>query len=99
MQVVGKVPGVLKLTKKEADKEKVLYGEEGKPTDVVATMEFEPPTHVRWARYDASGKTRFIASFYCTPAGPWSACHTRILILTGLWNCSCIILLGSLCTS
>ena len=91
---------MLKLTKKEADKEKVLYGEEGKPTDVVATMEFEPPTHVRWARYDASGKTKFIASFYCTPAGPWSALPYPQY--NSIWTMEVThvsILLGSLCTS
>ncbi len=88
MQVLGRVPGVLKLTKKDADKEKVLYGEEGKPTDVVATMEFEPPTHVRWARYDASGKTKFIASFYCTPAGPGFALSCPLLFLHE--DCSCM---------
>ena len=71
VQVIGRVPGVLKLTRKEKDKEKdkAMFGEQGKATDVVATLEFEPPTHVRWSRFDASGKTSFITAFYCSPAG------------------------------
>lgn len=69
MQVVGRVPGVLKMTRKEPKTEKAMYGEDGKATDVVATLEFEPPTHVRWSRFDASGKTSFITAFYCSPAG------------------------------
>ncbi|CAL5227269.1 g10200 [Coccomyxa viridis] len=70
-KVIGRVPGVLKMTRKEKDKEKdkAMFGEQGKATDVVATLEFEAPTHVRWSRYDASGKTSFITAFYCSPAG------------------------------
>lgn len=68
-QVIGRVPGVLKLTAKEAEKDKAMFGEKGTATDVVATLEFEPPTHVRWSRFDASGKTSFITAFYCSPAG------------------------------
>ena len=75
MQVIGRVPGVLKMTRKEKEKEKdkAMFGEQGKATDVVATLEFEAPTHVRWSRYDASGKTSFITAFYCSPAGASSA--------------------------
>lgn len=69
IQVVGRVPGVLKLTGKGADKEKVMYGEKGKGADVTATLAFEPPTLVRWSRFDTSGKTNFITAFYCSPAG------------------------------
>ena len=78
-QVVGRVPGVLKMTRKEKDKEKekAMFGEQGKATDVVATLEFEPPTHVRWSRYDASGKTSFITAFYCSPAGAVTASMTH----------------------
>ena len=65
----GRVPGVLKLTAKEAEKDKAMFGEKGTATAVVATLEFEPPTHVRWSRFDASGKTSFITAFYCSPAG------------------------------
>ncbi|CAK0757071.1 hypothetical protein CVIRNUC_002509 [Coccomyxa viridis] len=68
-KVIGRVPGVLKLTAKEAEKDKAMFGEKGTATDVVATLEFEPPTHVRWSRFDASGKTSFITAFYCSPAG------------------------------
>ena len=60
---------MLKLTAKEAEKDKAMFGEKGTATDVVATLEFEPPTHVRWSRFDASGKTSFITAFYCSPAG------------------------------
>ena len=69
-QVVGRVPGVLKMTgKKSAEKEKAMYGEKGKGADVVSTLAFEPPTLVRWSRFDAGGKTSFITAFYCSPAG------------------------------
>ena len=60
---------MLKLTAKEAEKDKAMFGEKGTATDVLATLEFEPPTHVRWSRFDASGKTSFITAFYCSPAG------------------------------
>ena len=68
---------MLKLTRKEKDKEKAMFGEKGEATDVVATLEFEPPTHVRWSRFDASGKTSFITAFYCSPAGAAFAPETK----------------------
>lgn len=45
------------------------YGEQGTGADVTSTLAFEPPTLVRWSRFDASGSTRFITAFYCCPAG------------------------------
>jgi hypothetical protein len=68
-QIVGRVPGVLKLTSKEKDKEKAMYGEKGKGSEVTSTLAFEPPTLVRWSRFDVSGRTSFITAFYCSPAG------------------------------
>ena len=68
--MLGRVPGVLKMTgKKTADKEKAMFGEKGQGADVVSTLAFEPPTLVRWSRFDADGKTSFITAFYCSPAG------------------------------
>lgn len=74
-QIVGRVAGVLKLTgKSEAERAKALPGEAGSAADITATLEFAPPVHVRWARFDASGRTTFISSFYATPAGAAAAC-------------------------
>ncbi len=69
LQVVGRVPGVLKMTGKGAEKDKAMYGEKGTGADVISTLAFEPPALVRWSRFDASGNTRFITAFYCCPAG------------------------------
>ncbi|BDA43850.1 Protein TIC 55, chloroplastic [Coccomyxa sp. Obi] len=68
-KVVGRVPGVLKMTGKGAEKDKAMYGEKGTGADVTSTLAFEPPALVRWSRFDASGNTRFITAFYCCPAG------------------------------
>ena len=68
-QVIGRVPGVLKMTGKGAEKDKAMYGEKGTGADVMSTLAFEPPMLVRWSRFDASGNTRFITAFYCCPAG------------------------------
>ena len=91
MQVVGRVPGVLKMTgKKAADRERAMYGEAGKGADVVSTLAFEPPGLVRWSRFDAAGKTSFITAFYCSPAGagpcPWTVAA----------DCTAEVVLGSL---
>lgn len=69
-QIVGRVAGVLKMTgKDEAQKNKPLRGETGTGAKVTATLEFAPPVHVRWARFDAAGRTTFISAFYASPAG------------------------------
>ena len=76
VQILGRVAGVLKMTgKSEAEKNKPLRGEAGTGAEVVATLEFAPPIHVRWARFDAAGRTTFISAFYASPAGalPWRA--------------------------
>ena len=69
-QIVGRVAGVLKMTgKDEAQKNKPLRGETGTGAEVTATLEFAPPVHVRWARFNAAGRTTFISAFYASPAG------------------------------
>jgi len=68
-QVIGRVPGVLKMTGRGKEREKAMYGEQGAGADVTSTLAFEPPTLVRWSRFDAAGKTSFITAFYCCPAG------------------------------
>ena len=70
MQIFGRVAGVLKMTgKSEAERTKAMPGEAGAGADVTATLEFAPPVHVRWARFDAAGRTTFISAFYASPAG------------------------------
>ncbi|EIE25663.1 ISP domain-containing protein [Coccomyxa subellipsoidea C-169] len=65
-KVIGRVPGVLKMTGRGSDKDKAMFGEQA---NVTSTLAFEPPTLVRWSRFDSSGTTRFITAFYCCPAG------------------------------
>lgn len=77
------------MTRKEKDKQKAMFGEKGEASDVVATLEFEPPTHVRWSRFDSSGKTSFITAFYCSPAGPSSVCLTALTALENQMNHNC----------
>ncbi|KAK9838314.1 hypothetical protein WJX81_004064 [Elliptochloris bilobata] len=69
-KILGRVAGVLKMTgKNEAEKKKAMRGEAGSGEEVTATLEFAPPVHVRWARFDASGRTTFITAFWASPAG------------------------------
>ena len=69
-QVVGRVSGVLKMTgKSEDERRRAMHGEAGSSEEVTATLEFEPPAAVRWARLDTAGRTKFITAFYAVPAG------------------------------
>ena len=60
--------------KSEAERTKAMPGEAGSGADVTATLEFAPPVHVRWARFDAAGRTTFISAFYASPAGAVVLC-------------------------
>lgn len=69
MQIVGRVPGTAKLLKKEGQEDKALPREKGSPSEIMSTLEFEPPCFVRWSRLDSQGTCSFISCFYAVPSG------------------------------
>ena len=79
-QIVGRVPGLLKMTGKDAvARSKAMPGEAGTAAEITATLAFEPPCLCRWSRFDAAGNTSFITAFYCVPSGTSSGAYTRVI--------------------